>query len=97
MSVSAIIPARMGSIRFPGKPLRKINGLPMIHHVVNQAKNANIFEGVYVATDSDEICEYCNSVDISFIKTGNLSDGNRPCFSSSKEYSSGKSRQYTRG
>ena len=33
MSVLAIIPARMGSSRFPGKPLAKINGRPMIEHV----------------------------------------------------------------
>ena len=29
----ALIPARMGSSRFPGKPMEKINGIPMIEHV----------------------------------------------------------------
>ena len=33
MSSIAIIPARMGSSRFPGKPLEKILGRPMIEHV----------------------------------------------------------------
>ena len=32
MKVIAIIPARMGSSRFPGKPMADINGMPMIEH-----------------------------------------------------------------
>ncbi len=31
--VLVVIPARYGSVRFPGKPLAKINGKPMIQHV----------------------------------------------------------------
>ena len=49
-----LIPARMASTRLPGKPLADINGLPMICHVVNRAREANIGEPV-VATDSAEI------------------------------------------
>ena len=30
MKSIAIIPVRMGSTRFPGKPLKKINGIPMV-------------------------------------------------------------------
>ena len=37
--VIGIIPARMKASRFPGKPLVKINGIPMIEHVFERAKN----------------------------------------------------------
>ena len=33
MNIIAIIPARMGSSRFPGKPLALIHGVPMVGHV----------------------------------------------------------------
>ena len=49
-----LIPARMASSRFPGKPLADICGLPMICHVVDRANEAGIGEAV-VATDSGEI------------------------------------------
>jgi len=32
MNVIGVIPARMGSSRFPGKPLERIHGMPMIGH-----------------------------------------------------------------
>ena len=38
MNILAIIPARMGSSRFPGKPMAKILGKPMIGHVYERAK-----------------------------------------------------------
>ncbi len=51
-----LIPARMASTRLPGKPLADINGLPMICHVVDRARDADIGEPV-VATDSKEILD----------------------------------------
>ena len=33
MNIIAVIPARMGSSRFPGKPLADIHGIPMVGHV----------------------------------------------------------------
>lgn len=53
MGLIAIIPARYGSKRFPGKPLVKINGKTMINHVYNQA--IKVFDTVYVATDDERI------------------------------------------
>lgn len=52
--VVAIIPARMGSSRFPGKPLAKILGLPMIEHVRRRVALSSVDE-VYVATCDQEI------------------------------------------
>lgn len=50
-----IIPARIGSTRFPAKPLAKILGKPMIQWVCELSAKAAGEENVYVATDSEEI------------------------------------------
>jgi len=49
-----VIPARLGAIRLPGKPLADIAGTPMIVHVLRQAEAANLGP-VVVATDAREI------------------------------------------
>ncbi len=51
----AIIPARMGSTRFPGKPLTPILGLPMIEHVRRRVQEIESLQEVYVATCDLEI------------------------------------------
>lgn len=55
MKVIAIIPARMGSSRFPGKPLAPILGRPMIEHVYRRTALGKCLDGVYVATCDDAI------------------------------------------
>ena len=50
-----IIPARYGSTRFPGKPLAKIFGKPMIAHTYLNSKKAELLDDVIVATDNAEI------------------------------------------
>lgn len=46
----------MSAKRLPGKPLLKINGLSIISHVFQKARDANIGE-VYVATEDQEIVD----------------------------------------
>ena len=53
-NTAIIIPSRLGAKRFPNKPLAKINGLPMIVHVMNRAKESQAGD-VFVATPDDEI------------------------------------------
>jgi len=53
--VVAIIPARMGASRFPGKPLASILGLPMIEHVRRRVELSEAVDEVYVATCDQEI------------------------------------------
>lgn len=55
MTIAAIIPVRMGSSRFPGKPLAKIRGIPMVEHVYRRVSLAEGLSGVYIATCDDEI------------------------------------------
>ena len=55
MSIVAIIPARMASSRFPGKPLATILGLSMIEHVRRRVTLCEILDDVIVATCDKEI------------------------------------------
>ena len=55
MKIICVIPARAESTRFFEKPLALICGKPMIRWVWEHCKEVDIFEEVYVATDSDKI------------------------------------------
>ena len=52
-----MIPARLGSSRLPKKPLLKINGIPLIIHAYNCAKEANLNIPIVVATDDELIAK----------------------------------------
>lgn len=53
--VVGIIPARMGSSRFPGKPLAPILGRPMIEHVYRRTMMCEQLDDLFVATCDNEI------------------------------------------
>jgi len=55
MKVIGVIPARYGSTRFPGKPLAKLLGKPMIQHVWERVSLAKGLSEVLVATCDPEI------------------------------------------
>ncbi len=55
MKITAVIPARYHSKRFPGKPLALIAGIPMIQHVYQRSKQCTELDEVYVATDDIRI------------------------------------------
>lgn len=55
MNAVAIIPARIGSVRFPRKPLMMIDGKLMINRVWEAVAASALFKQVIVATDSEEI------------------------------------------
>jgi len=57
MKIAAVIPARMGSTRFPGKPLAPILGHPMIEHVYHRTVLCGALSEVFVATCDKEIFE----------------------------------------
>lgn len=70
-NIIAIIPARMGSSRFPGKPLVKILGMPMIGHVYFRTKMSKTLSDVYIATCDEEIMDYAKSIEAKCIMTKN--------------------------
>ena len=57
MKTIAIIPARMGSSRFPGKPLAKLLGRTMLEHVYKRVALSDVLDNTYIATCDEEIRE----------------------------------------
>lgn len=55
MKITAIIPARFASTRFPGKALADIMGKPMVQHVYERTARASLVSNVIVATDDERI------------------------------------------
>jgi len=53
--IIGIVPARMASTRFPGKPLHPICGRPMIEHVFRRTQLFERWDGLYLATCDKEI------------------------------------------
>ena len=60
--ILALIPARMGSTRFPGKPLAPILGMPMIGHVYERVRRCNLLSETVVCTCDQEIFQYIESL-----------------------------------
>ena len=57
MKITAVIPARFGSTRFPGKPLARIGGKPLIQWVWEGANQSKRITEVLVATDDPRIAQ----------------------------------------
>jgi|TARA_B100001059_G_scaffold149406_1_gene149244 3-deoxy-manno-octulosonate cytidylyltransferase (CMP-KDO synthetase) len=62
MNIVAVIPARMNSSRFPGKPMESLLGMPMIGHCYKRAIMSEILDDVYVATCDSVIYDYIISI-----------------------------------
>ncbi|HOG24021.1 MAG TPA: 3-deoxy-manno-octulosonate cytidylyltransferase [Candidatus Omnitrophota bacterium] len=62
MNIIGIIPGRMASSRYPGKPLAKIAGIPMIGHCYFRSKMSQRLNEVYIATCDKEIADYGDAV-----------------------------------
>jgi 3-deoxy-manno-octulosonate cytidylyltransferase (CMP-KDO synthetase) len=69
MRAVGIVPCRMGSTRFPGKPLALIGGVPMIRRVYEAVRKTESIYPVYVTTPDQEIIDYCRAQEISYIVT----------------------------
>ena len=67
--ILGVIPARMASYRFPGKPLAEINGMPMLAHVVERAAKFERWSALYVATPDEDIATFCVSKGYRYLMT----------------------------
>lgn len=64
-----VIPARYASTRLPGKPLRDINGKPMLQHVYERGTESSAKE-VVIATDDERIAEAAENFGARVCMTG---------------------------
>ncbi len=69
MNTLLVIPVRMQSSRFPGKPLKKICGIPMLRHCYERALLSKGVDFSYIATCDKEIKEYANSISANVVMT----------------------------
>ncbi|MDC1164995.1 3-deoxy-manno-octulosonate cytidylyltransferase [Gammaproteobacteria bacterium] len=65
-----VIPARMASSRFPGKPLKKILGIPMLAHCYERALLSKACDHLVIATPDEEIMSWSQNHNIPAILTG---------------------------
>jgi len=74
-SYIAIIPARGGSKRLPGKNLMSIAGKPLISWTIDAAIKSGVFKRVIVSTDSEEIAEIARAdgAEVPFLRPSDLS------------------------
>jgi len=72
----AVIPARGGSKRIPGKNIKVFGGLPMIAWSIRAAIHSKCFDRIIVSTDDKEIASVAKEygADVPFMRPANLSD-----------------------
>jgi len=69
MKTIAVIPARMGSTRYPGKPIAPILGRPMIEHIYKRVALSKALDATYIATCDEEIREVAEGFGAKVIMT----------------------------
>ena len=79
----AIIPARGGSKRIPGKNIKNFAGKPLIAYSIDAAKESGLFDKIIISTDSEEVAEVAKyyGAEVPFIRSKELSNdvvGTRP-------------------
>ena len=67
--IVGIIPARIGSKRFPKKILADIDGKPMVVHVAERAMHSKLLEKVILAIDSNEAKQVLSDFDLEIVMT----------------------------
>ena len=67
-----IIPARYASSRFPGKPLARISGVPLIKRVYDTCLEVVSARRIWVATDDKRIIDYCLDESMQFVQTSTM-------------------------
>jgi pseudaminic acid cytidylyltransferase len=79
-TIIAIIPARGGSKRIPGKNIKSLVGKPIIAYTIAAACESGLFQRVVVSTDSPEIADVARQygADVPFLRDATLADDFTP-------------------
>ncbi|MCQ3935865.1 MAG: acylneuraminate cytidylyltransferase family protein [Chloroflexi bacterium] len=74
-SIIALIPARSGSKRVPGKNIHPLAGHPLIAYTICAARQSGIFSSVFVSTDSEEYAEISRQygAEVPFLRPAEIS------------------------
>lgn len=80
MTRLAVIPARGGSKRIPDKNIRDFCGKPMVAHILDAARESELFDTIHVSTDSSTIAEVVTRLGtpIDFMRPKSLADDQTP-------------------
>lgn len=62
MRTACFIPIKANSERVPGKNFRELNGHKLYEYIMAHVKQADVFDDVYIDTNSDEITEYAKAM-----------------------------------
>lgn len=73
--LAVVIPARLGSTRFPGKLLRKVAGRSVLEWTWSRARCVEGLSGIWIATDSEEIAAEAANFGGSVLHTGSHPSG----------------------
>jgi 3-deoxy-manno-octulosonate cytidylyltransferase (CMP-KDO synthetase) len=69
MGTLVVIPARLGAMRLPRKPLRLLSGLPLIVRVWQRISQMNIADAIVVATDDESVASAVRAVGAECVMT----------------------------
>ena len=64
MKIVAMIPARLGSKRIKHKNLRLLDGKPLVSHVIEKCKEADIFSEIYINSESELFKDIANDFSV---------------------------------
>ena len=79
-SVVALIGARSGSERVPGKNVRRLDGHPLLAYAIETARRSEVFDRIVVSTDSEEIAKVARwyGADVPFLRPGEYATATSP-------------------
>lgn len=68
MKTACFVPIKANSERVPGKNLRMLNGKKLYEYICEHIKEANVFDDVYIDTNSQEIAKYATNMGFHIIE-----------------------------
>ena len=68
MKTACFIPIKANSERVPGKNLRLLNGKPLYQYISEHAQESEVFDDIYIDTNSNEVAKYAESMGFKVIE-----------------------------